>query len=192
MARKKPNHGPHVCCGLPGSSLYLRNQGRHTDTPANGFTNAWLCCGRRSGKSRMLAMVSAYLAVFRDWKPYLSPGEVPTVMVIAADKKQARVIFRYTREFLRALDVIHGRHEKDSEWQVGNSEGRHRASDLTTEFSIDCIRTAPRLQHYFPSAIAGLPWALAVGPGMPVESRHGDRDLRTGGSTRPDRGSAPR
>ena len=27
-------------------------------------------------------------------------------MVIAADRKQSRVIFRYTREFLKALDVV--------------------------------------------------------------------------------------
>ena len=54
----------------------------------------------------MLAMISAYLAVFRDWSPYLSPGEIPTVMVIAADRKQSRVIFRYTREFIKALDVV--------------------------------------------------------------------------------------
>jgi hypothetical protein len=77
-----------------------------SDAPAAGFTEAWLCCGRRSGKSRMLAMIAAYLAVFPDWSPYLSPGEVPTVMVIAADRKQARVIFRYTHEFIKALDGV--------------------------------------------------------------------------------------
>jgi hypothetical protein len=77
-----------------------------SDAPMDGFSQAWLCCGRRSGKSRMLAMIAAYLAVFRDWSPYLSPGEIPTVMVIAADRKQSRVIFRYCREFLKALDVV--------------------------------------------------------------------------------------
>jgi hypothetical protein len=77
-----------------------------TDAPTGGFTKAWLCCGRRSGKSRMLAMIAAYLSVFRDWTPFLSPGEVPTIMVLAADRKQARVIFRYTREFLKALSVV--------------------------------------------------------------------------------------
>jgi hypothetical protein len=77
-----------------------------SDAPDGAFTRAWLCCGRRSGKSRMLAMTAAFLAVFRDWRPYLSPGEVPTVMVIAADRKQARVIFRYTHEFIKALDGV--------------------------------------------------------------------------------------
>ena len=74
-----------------------------SDAPMDGFTQAWLCCGRRSGKSRMLAMTAAYLSVFRDWSPYLSPGQVPTVIVCAADRRQARVIFRYCREFLKAL-----------------------------------------------------------------------------------------
>jgi hypothetical protein len=91
-----------------------------SDIPTDGFTTAWLCCGRRSGKSRMLAMISAYLAVFRDWSPYLSPGEVPTVMVIAADRKQARVIFRYTREFLKALDVVSIERETQEVLELSN------------------------------------------------------------------------
>jgi hypothetical protein len=86
-------------------ALFQQCTGR-SDTPTNGFTTAWLCCGRRSGKSRMLAMIAAFLATYRDWKPYMSPGEVPTVMAIAADRKQARTIFRYTRELLKALPVV--------------------------------------------------------------------------------------
>jgi len=91
-----------------------------TDAPTGGFTTAWLCCGRRSGKSRMLAMISAYLAVFRDWSPYLSPGEVPTIMVVAADRKQARVIFRYTREFIKALDVVSIERETQEVLELSN------------------------------------------------------------------------
>jgi hypothetical protein len=91
-----------------------------TDAPANGFNTAWLCCGRRSGKSRMLAMIASYLAVFRDWSPYLSPGEVPTVMVIAADRRQSRVIFRYTREFLKALDVVSIERETQEVLELSN------------------------------------------------------------------------
>jgi Terminase large subunit, T4likevirus-type, N-terminal len=108
-----------MVCGEADVELFHACTGR-TDTPGDGFTSAWLCCGRRSGKSRMLAMIAAYLAVFRDWTPYLSPGEVPTVMTIAADRKQARVIFRYTREFLKALDVVSIERETQEVLELSN------------------------------------------------------------------------
>src|SRR5262245_17609966 len=53
-----------------------------------GYNEAWLVCGRRSGKSFILALIAAYLATFKDWLPYLVPGEVATVMVIASDRRQ--------------------------------------------------------------------------------------------------------
>ena len=48
----------------------------------------------------MLALIAAYLAVFRDWTPYLSPGERAHVVIIAADRRQAQCIFRYLKAFL--------------------------------------------------------------------------------------------
>jgi hypothetical protein len=33
---------------------------------------AWLVCGRRSGKSFMLALIAVYLATFKSWKEYRS------------------------------------------------------------------------------------------------------------------------
>jgi hypothetical protein len=88
----------------PGDELFRQCTGR-TDEPSGGFTESYLVCGRRSGKSRMLAMIAVYLAVFRDWSPYLSPGERGTVMILAADRKQSRTIFGYAAAFLKALDV---------------------------------------------------------------------------------------
>jgi hypothetical protein len=57
----------------------------------------WLICGRRAGKSFILALVAVFLAVFRDYKPFLAPGERATIVVIAADRKQARIIFSTRR-----------------------------------------------------------------------------------------------
>jgi len=42
------------------------------------------------------------LACFIDWRPFLAPGERATIMVIAADRKQARVIMRYVLGLLEA------------------------------------------------------------------------------------------
>jgi hypothetical protein len=35
--------------------------------PSDGVTEAWLICGRRAGKSFVLALIAVYLAIFRDW-----------------------------------------------------------------------------------------------------------------------------
>ena len=68
-----------------------------TTAPQYPVTEAWLVCGRRAGKSFVLALIAVFLACFRDWRPHLGPGERATIMVIATDRKQARVIFRYIK-----------------------------------------------------------------------------------------------
>jgi hypothetical protein len=58
------------------------------------FREAWLVCGRRSGKRFIMALIAVFLGCFRDYRAYLGPGEKATVMVIAADRKQARQVER--------------------------------------------------------------------------------------------------
>ena len=63
--------------------------------PSYGHEELWLVIGRRGGKSQIAALTAIYEAAFRDYTDLLAPGEVATVMVLAADKKQARTVFRY-------------------------------------------------------------------------------------------------
>ena len=65
--------------------------------PEGPFAEAWLVCGRRSGKSFIMALIAVFLAGFRDYRPYLGPGEKATIMVIAADRRQAEFVLRYVR-----------------------------------------------------------------------------------------------
>lgn len=85
--------------------LYRQHTGRQT-WPAKPFSEAALVVGRRGGKSRILALLGTFLATFRDYSPYLAPGEVATVAIIAADRKQARAIFRFTIGLLRAVPTL--------------------------------------------------------------------------------------
>jgi hypothetical protein len=85
--------------------VYRRCTGR-TEPPAAPAPEGWLVCGRRSGKSFTLAMIAVFLACFRDWRPQLAPGEVATIMVIAVDRKQARVILRYIRALLSNVPML--------------------------------------------------------------------------------------
>ena len=70
--------------------------------PTKAFGEAWLVCGRRSGKSFVMALISVYLACFRDYRPFLAVGEKATLMVVAADRRQARQVMRFVRGLLSA------------------------------------------------------------------------------------------
>jgi hypothetical protein len=70
--------------------------------PDRPFREAWLVCGRRSGKSFVMALIAVFLACFRDYRAYLGPGEKATIMVVAADRRQARQVLRFVRGLLSA------------------------------------------------------------------------------------------
>jgi hypothetical protein len=95
--------------GLPMSAeqlvVYRAHTGR-TSPPSASLHEGWLICGRRSGKSFILACIAVFLAAFKDWRPFLGPGEVATLMIIAADRRQARVIMRYCLGLLRAVPML--------------------------------------------------------------------------------------
>ena len=86
-------------------AIYRKHTNRQ-EPPANPQTEAWLIVGRRGGKSFVMALTAVYLATFRDYRAYLQQGERATVAVIAADRKQARVIMRYCRALLTQIPML--------------------------------------------------------------------------------------
>jgi hypothetical protein len=86
-------------------NLFQQCTGRQTP-PKKAACEAWLVIGRRGGKSFILAVIAVFLACFRDWRPYLGPGERATVMIIAADRRQARVIMRYVKGLLQSVPML--------------------------------------------------------------------------------------
>jgi hypothetical protein len=63
-------------------------------------------CGRRAGKSFILALIAVFLACFHDYRPHLAPGERAVVLIIAVDRRQARVIFRFVSAFLTMVPML--------------------------------------------------------------------------------------
>jgi hypothetical protein len=81
----------------------------HRQTPpTDPVTEAWLIFGRRSGKSFIVAIIAAYLACFRNYRPFLSPGERGVIMIVATDRKQARVIMRYLTAIVTQVPMLAG------------------------------------------------------------------------------------
>jgi hypothetical protein len=84
---------------------------------AEGYLEATLIIGRRGGKSLVLALIAAFLAAFYDWSPYLTGGERGTIMVVAADRKQARSIFRYLKGML-SIPLLAGMVQRETQESV--------------------------------------------------------------------------
>ena len=90
----------------PGDQdLYRQCTGRE-QPPEAPVTEAWLIVGRRGGKSFIVSLIAVYLAIFRDYRPFLSPGERATIMVIATDRRQARIIMRYIMAMLTEVPAL--------------------------------------------------------------------------------------
>jgi len=89
----------------PQLDIYQKCTGRKKPTQ-RAVQEAYLICGRRSGKSRVLALMAVFLACFVDWRPCLAPGERGTIILVATDRKQARVMFRYIEAFLKQTDLL--------------------------------------------------------------------------------------
>lgn len=112
--------------GLPMAAddraLYKQCTGR--DEPiAGGAREAWLVVGRRGGKSMVLALIAVFLACFCDWSPYLSPGERGTIMVLAADRRQARTIYRYAHAMLARIPMLAGLIDRETAEAIDLTNG---------------------------------------------------------------------
>jgi hypothetical protein len=77
-----------------------------SEAPSEPLTEAWLICGRRAGKSFVLALIAVFLACFKSYTEFLGPGERATIMVIATDRRQARTIFRYIRGMISGTPLL--------------------------------------------------------------------------------------
>jgi hypothetical protein len=82
-------------------ALFRQCTGRRVP-PGAPAAYLWLCIGRRGGKSFAMALIAVFLAVFKDWRKYLSPGERAIVLLVAADREQAKILHRYCQGILSA------------------------------------------------------------------------------------------
>ena len=73
--------------------VFKRLTGR-SEAPQSAAKELWVVAGRRSGKTLVGALLAVYLAVFRNHAPHLQKGEMATILIIAVDRKQARLALR--------------------------------------------------------------------------------------------------
>ena len=79
------------------------------DEPPKGIQReAWLPVGRRGGKSRIEAMIAVHLACCYDWTPYLAPGELGYITVLADQRDHASAIMNYAKAALEGHPKLRG------------------------------------------------------------------------------------
>jgi hypothetical protein len=126
-----------VIFGLPLDAdelaTFQKHTGRSTSDP-QGYFDATLVIGRRGGKSLILALIAAYFAAFYDWRRFLTGGERATIMIIAADRRQAGVIFKYLREMLD-IPLLQGLIQRET------NELLELSNDVTIEIATASFRT---------------------------------------------------
>lgn len=85
-------------------TIFQAHTGRQSP-PRERVNHATLVVGRRGGKSRILALIAVYLAI-HEWRPVLAKGETGSILVIASDRKQARVIFHSIKAMFGQIRML--------------------------------------------------------------------------------------
>lgn len=89
--------------GLPMDEKQLAFYRKHTgrqDPPSKQPAESYVISGRRSGKTLTAALIAVFLACFRDYSGILAPGETGILMILSADRRQARTILGYINALL--------------------------------------------------------------------------------------------
>lgn len=95
---------------------------RH-NPPTTPAREVWFVKGRRGGGSWTIAVKGSYLACFKDYKPYLAPGERAVIVIVATDRKQSRVIMRYINAILNSVPMLAALIERQDVESIDLSNG---------------------------------------------------------------------
>lgn len=91
-----------------GRKLIRKCTGRDPDRlPKNGFQTALLLTGRRSGKSRIAAVIGGYSAGLAGLESKLAVGEMGLVSIISPSKNQSRIVHSYMRSLFATPMLKH-------------------------------------------------------------------------------------
>jgi hypothetical protein len=83
----------------------LTGRDREPGQPVEAF---WGIIGRRGGKTRAMAVLSAYLAACVDYRAVLGPGERGKLPLMAANTVQARQAFDFIQGVFEESPALHG------------------------------------------------------------------------------------
>lgn len=74
--------------------------------PSRRVRELWVVAGRRGGKDSIASVIAAHAAVLGNFRQHLRRGERATVMCIACDRDQARIVLNYIRSFFHDSPLL--------------------------------------------------------------------------------------
>ena len=77
------------------------------DPPVQPVKEFWIIVGRRGGKDSVASVIVAYIAaMFSDQHQRLRPGERASVVCLATDRDQAKIILNYIRSYFTEIEML--------------------------------------------------------------------------------------
>jgi hypothetical protein len=86
-------------------AIFAKLTGRPAE-PGERVEELWAVVGRRGGKSRAIAVLIVFIAVFVDHSAVLVIGERPVVLCLVPSQKQAGVVFGYIAGILSSVPML--------------------------------------------------------------------------------------
>ncbi len=78
------------------------------EPPRKRVRELWIIAGRRAGKDSVASAIAAWFGAIPDYSGLLRPGEAASVMCLAVDRQQAKIVLRYTKAFFERIELLHG------------------------------------------------------------------------------------
>lgn len=89
----------------PDEEILFREIAGDRDPPTKQVSELWCVCGRRAGKDSIASAI-ATVAALNDYTAYLRPGERASILCLASDRAQAKIIFRYIRGYFTSIPEL--------------------------------------------------------------------------------------
>jgi hypothetical protein len=86
------------------------------DPPTVQVAELVIIASRASGKTQGTSALGAFLSTCRDWS--CDPGQIPVVLLLAADREQAAVAFRYVLGLMESSPVLSAEIESNSKDRI--------------------------------------------------------------------------
>jgi hypothetical protein len=117
------------------TALALRCTGR-TRLPERPPRRLYGLIGRRGAKSRFASAVAVHAAAFSPWRDIMAPGETPTVLLLAVNRQQAAICWKYCSGLLRASPLLAGEIVREADGEIELRNGAVIAVGTTDHRSI--------------------------------------------------------
>jgi hypothetical protein len=107
------------------------------EPPEHRVKELWVVAGRRGGKDSVASMIVAYIAaMFSEQDAKLRPGERASVVCLATDRDQAKIILNYTRSYFTQIEMLQA--------MVTNGEGTQSGFELDNGVDVSILTSTFR------------------------------------------------